>query len=120
MRIGVPRETKDQEFRVGLLPDGARVLAEDGHELLVERGAGVGSGFPDELYRAAGARIVEAEEAWSAPDLIVKVKEPDAREVKWLRAGQTLFTYLHLAAAPELARALLDARQLAGAQVPVK
>jgi len=109
MRIGVPRETKDQEFRVGLTPDGARVLCEDGHEVLVERGAGAGSGFLDEAYRAAGARLVEAEEAWSAPDLVVKVKEPNEREVKWLRRGQTLFTYLHLAAAPELARALLDA-----------
>lgn len=106
MRIGVPRETKDQEFRVGLVPDGARVLAGEGHEVLVERGAGVGSGFPDEAYRAAGARLVGAEEAWSAPDLVVKVKEPNPREVGWLRAGQVLFTYLHLAAAPELAREL--------------
>jgi alanine dehydrogenase len=109
MRIGVPRESKDQEFRVGLVPDGARVLVEDGHELLVERGAGQGSGFPDELYRSAGARLVDAQEAWSAPDLVVKVKEPNAQEVGWLRSGQTLFTYLHLAAAPELAKALLDA-----------
>jgi alanine dehydrogenase len=107
MRIGVPRETKDQEFRVGMTPDGARVLAEDGHEVCVERGAGEGSGFPDDAYRAAGARLVGAEEAWSSVELIVKVKEPNPREVRWLRPGQVLFTYLHLAAAPELTRELL-------------
>jgi alanine dehydrogenase len=106
MRIGVPRETKDREFRVGLVPEGARLLVEAGHEVLVERGAGQGSGFPDEAYRAAGARLVATEEAWSAPELIVKVKEPNPREVTLLRAGQTLFTYLHLAAAPELAQKL--------------
>jgi alanine dehydrogenase len=109
MRIGVPRETKDQEFRVGLVPDGARVLVEDGHDVCVERGAGVGSGFADEAYRAAGARLVDAEEAWASPDLVVKVKEPNPREARWLRPGQVLFTYLHLAAAPDLARSLADA-----------
>jgi alanine dehydrogenase len=113
MRIGVPRETKDQEFRVGLVPDGARLLSEDGHEVLVERGAGAGSGFADEAYRAAGARLVGAEEAWSSPDLIVKVKEPNPREARFLRPGQVLFAYLHLAAAPELARSLLDAGVIA-------
>ena len=109
MRIGVPRESKDQEFRVGATPDGVRYLVEHRHEIAVERGAGLGSGFSDDDYRAAGARLVEAEEAWSAPDLVVKVKEPNPREVKWLRPGQVLFTYLHLAAAPDLARSLLDA-----------
>jgi alanine dehydrogenase len=109
MKIGVPRESKDQEFRVGLVPDGARVLAEEGHEVLVQQGAGEGSGFPDDAYRAAGARLVDAKEAWSAPDLVVKVKEPNPQEVRWLRPGQVLFTYLHLAAAPELTRSLLDA-----------
>jgi alanine dehydrogenase len=109
MKIGVPRETKDQEHRVGMTPDGVRALVEDGHTLLVERGAGVGSGFSDEAYKAAGASLVGAEEAWSAPELVVKVKEPNASELPRLRAGQTLFTYLHLAAAPETARGLLDA-----------
>src|SRR5687768_2453586 len=109
MKIGVPKETKDQEHRVGMTPDGVRALVEDGHTVLVERGAGVGSGFLDEAYRAAGAALVGAEEAWSEPELLVKVKEPNASELPRLRAGQTLFTYLHLAAAPETARGLLDA-----------
>lgn len=110
MRIGVPREIKDQEYRVGMTPDGVRLLAERGHELLVERGAGEGSGFPDERYREAGARMVGTEEAWSAPDMLVKVKEPQPGELGWLRADQILFTYLHLAAAPELTERLREAR----------
>jgi alanine dehydrogenase len=109
MKIGLPKETKDQEHRVGMTPDGVRTLAEDGHTLLVERGAGVGSGFPDEAYQAAGATLVSADDAWSAPELVVKVKEPNPLEIKRLRPGQTLFTYLHLAAAPDVARGLLDA-----------
>jgi alanine dehydrogenase len=108
MKIGVPRETKDQEFRVGMTPDGVRALVEDGHALLVEKGAGIGSGFPDEHYAAAGASLVGTEDAWSAPDLVVKVKEPNPTEVKRLHAGQTLFTYLHLAAAGSLAQQLCD------------
>jgi alanine dehydrogenase len=109
MKIGVPRETKVMELRVGLVPDGARELVEAGHEVLVERGAGEGSGFSDAAYAAAGARPVDTDEAWSGADLVVKVKEPQPDEVDRLRRGQTLFTYLHLAAAPELARALCDA-----------
>jgi alanine dehydrogenase len=108
MRIGVPRETKDQEFRVGMVPDGARVLVEAGHAVAVQRGAGEGSGFPDEDYRRAGARLVGVEEAWSAADLVVKVKEPNPREVELLRSGQVLFTYLHLAAAGDLAAKLQE------------
>jgi alanine dehydrogenase len=72
MRIGVPREVKDLEFRVGMVPDGARRLCSLGHELLVERGAGLGSGFADEAYTAAGARLVSRADAWSMPDLIVR------------------------------------------------
>ncbi len=106
MKIGVPRESKDQEFRVGVVPAGAAALREAGHEVLVERGAGVGSGFPDEQYTRAGARLVDGDAVWTEPDLVVKVKEPSPREVDLLRPGQLLFTYLHLAAAPELARAL--------------
>ena len=108
MRIGVPRETKDQEFRVGMTPDGARALADEGHEVLVEESAGQGSGFSDAAYAEAGARLVKTKVAWSEPDVVVKVKEPNAAEVARLRAGQGLFTYLHLAAAPELARQLLE------------
>jgi alanine dehydrogenase len=113
MKIGVPRESKDQEARVGIVPAGAAALRDAGHEVLVERGAGRGSGFPDEQYARAGAGLADAEEVWSAPDLIVKVKEPNPREVGWLRPGQVLFTYLHLAAAPELARALAAADVIA-------
>ena len=97
MRIGVPKETKDREFRVGLVPDGARALVEAGHDVQVEYGAGLGSGFADARYVEAGARVVETDSAWREPDLIVKVKEPNAREIERLRAEQTLFTYLHLA-----------------------
>lgn len=106
MRIGVPKETKDREFRVGVVPDGVRMLVRQGHEICVEEDAGLGSGFSNDAYREAGARIVSAEEAWSDPDLIVKVKEPNDREVRFLRSGQVLFTYLHLAAAPALTEAL--------------
>ena len=113
MLIGVPRETKSMEFRVGLTPDAVRGLAKRGHEVLVESGAGIGSGFPDEEFSAAGARIAPREEVWSSPDLVVKVKEPQADEVPWLREEQVLFTYLHLAAAPDLARSLCEAGVLA-------
>lgn len=113
MRVGVPRETKDQEYRVGLVPDGARLLSGAGHEVIVERGAGDGSGFVDADYEAAGARVVDAEEAWSSPELVVKVKEPSADEMKRLRSGQTLFAYLHLAAAPALTERLREADVMA-------
>ena len=109
MRVGVPRESRDQEFRVGMIPDGVRTLVSQGHELLVERGAGIGSGLPDDAYVAAGARMVSVEEAWSAPDLVVKVKDPSSEEVRRMRAGQTIFTYLHLAAARALTEQLLAA-----------
>lgn len=107
MRLGVPRETQDHEFRVGMVPDGVRALVSQGHEVLVERGAGEGSGLADEAYARAGARLVSVEEAWAAPDLLVKVKEPSADEARRLGAGQTLFTYLHLAASKTLTEQLL-------------
>ncbi len=110
MKIGVPREIKDQEFRVGMVPEGVRVLSAAGHRVLVERGAGGGSGFPDPDYEAAGAALVDTERAWSEPDLIVKVKEPQARELSRLREGQLLFTYLHLAANRELCEGLRAAK----------
>lgn len=108
MRIGVPKEIKDQEFRVGLTPAGVQSLRERGHEVLIESGAGVGSGFLDEAYVAAGAQIVStAQAAWDA-QLVVKVKEPLPPEYRYLRSGQLLFTYLHLAASRELTVALLQ------------
>jgi alanine dehydrogenase len=102
MRIGVPKETKDREDRVGLVPDGAAALVGAGHSVFVEAGAGAGSGFDDAVYAKAGASLVCREEAWSGVDLVVKVKEPNPEEVELLEPGQILFTYLHLAAAPHL------------------
>ncbi len=113
MRIGIPRERKDMEFRVGMVPDGVRQLSAAGHELWVERGAGLGSGFPNRDFERAGARLADVEEVWARAELIVKVKEPLPEEVPRLRPGQVLFTYLHLAAAPELVKALRDADVIA-------
>ena len=107
MRIGVPSEIKDQENRVGATPEGVTRLIGAGHDVLVQEGAGLGSGFSDEQYSAAGARLVTAAEAWDT-DLVLKIKEPLASEYGFL-AGQILFTYLHLAGvAPELTDALLE------------
>jgi alanine dehydrogenase len=109
MRIGVPRESRDQEYRVGMTPDGVRSLHASGHEVLVERGAGAGSGLSDDDYARAGAQLVSTDDAWTGPDLIVKVKDPSLEEVARLRPRQTLFTYLHLAAAKDLTERLLAA-----------
>ncbi|RHA37891.1 alanine dehydrogenase [Cellulomonas rhizosphaerae] len=107
--IGIPRETKNREYRVALTPAGAHHLALAGHEVLVESGAGVGSAIGDEEYVAAGARIVaSAQEAWAA-DIVCKVKEPVGPEHSLLRDGQVLFTYLHLAADRPTTDALLAA-----------
>jgi alanine dehydrogenase len=106
MRVSVVREVKLDEHRVALTPAGAAELAGAGHAVLVERGAGEGSGFDDPAYAAAGATIVERDEAWGAGELIVKVKEPLPAEWPLLRPGQVLFTFLHLAPDPALARAL--------------
>ncbi|MBN9606623.1 MAG: alanine dehydrogenase [Actinomycetales bacterium] len=109
MRIGVPREIKNNEYRVALTPSGVTELVGRGHEVHVESGAGLGSSITDEAYAAAGAHLVAtAAEAWSA-DLVVKVKEPIASEYAHFRDGLVLFTYLHLAAEEALTRALLDA-----------
>ncbi len=110
MRIGVPREIKNMEFRVGMVPDGARALCAAGHTVLVERGAGEGSGFTDDVYVAAGAELADADAVWKGADLVVKVKEPEATEFRHLHEGLCLFTYLHLAAASGVAEALCDAR----------
>ena len=111
MKVGVPREVKDHEYRVALTPVGAHELTRHGHEVLVERGAGVGSQIPDDEYVAAGARIVdEADDVWGGADLVLKVKEPVAQEYHRLREGLTLFTYLHLAADRPLTEELLRRR----------
>ncbi len=108
MRIGVPREIKDHEYRVGLVPSSVAELVRHGHEVVVERGAGLGAGLGDELYVAAGARIAaDAGAVFADSELIVKVKEPLPAERTRLRRGQVLFTYLHLAPDPEQTRALL-------------
>src|SRR4030081_2750279 len=108
MTIGIPREIKEQEQRVGLLPSTAQTLVGHGHTVLVQKNAGVGSGYPDEEYVKAGAQIVEsAEEIFRRADMIVKVKEPLPAEWPLLRRGQILFTYLHLAASKPLTEALL-------------
>jgi alanine dehydrogenase len=106
--VGVPREIKPGEQRVALTPGGALALSERGHRVLVERSAGAGSGFRDDEYSKVGATLVSADEAWGDADLVLKVKEPIAPEYPRMRRGQVLFTYLHLAPAPELTRALLD------------
>ncbi len=111
MRIGVPKEIKTHEYRVGLVPAGARELVQAGHEVIVESGAGAGIGCDDAAYREAGARIVPtAAEVFAAAEMIVKVKEPQPAEFPLLRAGQVLFTYLHLAPDPAQAKALREAR----------
>lgn len=107
MHIGIPKEIKNHEYRVALTPEGVRVLAQAGHRVSVETRAGATVGFDDDAYRAAGAVITATAAEVYAADLVVKVKEPQADEVALLRAGQLLFCYLHLAAAPELARELM-------------
>ena len=108
MQIGVPMEIKPQEYRVGMTPGGVRELVAAGHIVQVQTQCGARIGLTDDLYRDAGAQVVETAEAlFSDCDLIVKVKEPQARECRLLRSGQTLFTYLHLAADPEQAKLLM-------------
>jgi alanine dehydrogenase len=106
MIVGAPKEIKPGEQRAALTPAGVRALEERGHDVLVEEGAGAGSGIRDDEYTAVGARLVGAEEVWAKADLVLKVKEPMPPEVKRLRSGQTLFTYLHLAADPGLTKSL--------------
>jgi alanine dehydrogenase len=109
MIIGLPKEIKDNESRVGLVPAGVHALVKDGHKVLVQATAGVGSGINDQEYNAAGGEIVpRAEDVFARAEMIVKVKEPVGPEYQLLREGQILFTYLHLAPAPELTRLLVD------------
>ncbi len=110
MLVGVPKETKTQEYRVGLVPGSARELVHRGHQVLVETGAGVGISFPDAAYRAVGAQVLPSAEAvFAEAELIVKVKEPQPPEIARLRPGQVLFTYLHLAADKPQAQGLMRA-----------
>jgi alanine dehydrogenase len=109
MKIGVPKEIKQQEHRVALLPSVVYQLVRLGHEVFVEHGAGAGAGFPDDEYAQAGAQLLNDHAAiFEYGDLIVKVKEPLPSEYRLLRSGQVLFTYLHLAANKKLTMALID------------
>jgi alanine dehydrogenase len=109
MIVGIPKETKADEYRVSMIPVGAEELTRAGHTVLVQTGAGQGSGIPDELYAANGAEIAAtAEEVWKRADLVVKVKEPLAAEWPLLRPGQTVFTYFHFAADEKLTRAVME------------
>jgi alanine dehydrogenase len=109
MIVGLPKEIKDNEYRVGLTPAGVRALTDAGHKVVVERSAGDGSGFADNLYQRAGAAILETpDDVWQQGEMIVKVKEPIAPEYPRMREGQLLFTYLHLAPDNELTKQLLE------------
>ena len=129
MIIGVPKEIKTNENRVALVPAGAELLVAKGHSVYVERGAGLGSGFSDEQFVAAGARILEtAEEVWAKADMITKVKEPIAVEWPRMRKGQVIYTYFHFAAAEDLTRAVIasgavaiayETVQLASGELPL-
>ncbi|CAM5650957.1 alanine dehydrogenase [Streptomyces canus] len=109
VKVGIPREVKNNEFRVAITPAGVHELVRHGHQVVIERGAGVGSSIPDGEYVAEGAQILDtADEVWASADLLLKVKEPVAEEYHRLRKDQTLFTYLHLAASKECTDALIE------------
>src|SRR3954466_5388714 len=108
MKVGVVKEIKPDEYRIALTPAGARELVQRGHDVLVEAGAGEGSSFPDDPYRAVGATLASVEDVWADAELLLKVKEPLPDEYPRLREGLVLFTYLPLAASDELTRALAE------------
>src|SRR5215831_595493 len=109
MKVGVPREVKNNEYRVAITPAGVHELVRDGHEVFIEAGAGEGSSLPDEDFTAAGAKIFKsADDVWGTADLVLKVKEPVPEEYHQMRPGQILFTYLHLAASRECTEALMS------------
>jgi alanine dehydrogenase len=111
MKVGIPKEVKNHEYRVAITPAGVHELATRGHEVYVQTGAGLGSSIPDDDFTTAGATILHgADDVWESGDLILKVKEPISEEYGRMRAGQTLFTYLHLAASRECTDALLEQR----------
>src|SRR5690242_11014708 len=113
MVIGVPREIKPGEQRVAVTPAGVAALTQHGHRVLVEKTAGAGSGFRDDDFTRIGAEVTDPGRVWSEADLVLKVKEPLAAEYGLLRPGQILFTYLHLAPAPDLTRALMASGAIA-------
>ncbi|HCK91327.1 MAG TPA: alanine dehydrogenase, partial [Gemmatimonadetes bacterium] len=105
MLIGVPKEIKADEYRVALTPAGAEMLSEDGHDVVMESGAGLGSGFTDDFYAEAGVKVLDtAEEVWAQAEMIMKVKEPIHQELPYMRDGQVIFTYFHFAADESLTR----------------
>jgi alanine dehydrogenase len=109
MRIGVPKEIKDNENRIAITPAGVEMLVHDGHEVMVQTGGGVGSGIGDEEFQKAGAKMVKkAADIFAAPDMIIKVKEPLAEEFPLIRKGQVLYTYFHFAADRELTEAMIE------------
>ena len=109
MIIGIPKEVKDNEYRVSLTPGGTETLTQSSHTVLVQAGAGEGSGFPDEEYAEAGAEVVsDAAGTWNQAEMVMKVKEPLVQEFEFLREGLLLYTYLHLAAEPEVTKQLLE------------
>jgi alanine dehydrogenase len=109
VKVGIPREVKNHEYRVAITPAGVHELARHGHDVFIETGAGIGSSITDDEFASAGAKILAtADDVWATGDLILKVKEPIAEEYHRMRAGQTLFTYLHLAASKECTDALID------------
>jgi alanine dehydrogenase len=109
VKVGIPREVKNHEYRVAITPSGVHEFGRYGHEVFIEAGAGLGSSITDEEYRAAGATILaDADDVWGTAELVLKVKEPIAEEYHRMRSGQVLFTYLHLAASPECTDALLE------------
>ena len=113
MKIGVPREIKPQENRIGLTPESVKSLVSNGHEVLIENNGGFEAGFDNDQYKSAGAKIVEkAEDIYNDAEIIVKVKEPLSNEVKMIRENQIVFTYLHLAAAKELTQGLINSKAI--------
>ena len=113
MKIGVPKEIKPQENRIGLTPDSVKILTSNGHEVLVENNGGFEAGFYNDQYKRVGAKITDkAEDIFNDSDIIVKVKEPLSNEVKMIRENQIVFTYLHLAAAKELTEGLIKSKSI--------
>ena len=121
MRVGVPKEIKSDEYRVGMMPVGAEALSKAGHEVFVETQAGIGSGFSDEDYTKVGAKIVPtAKDVFDRADMLVKVKEPQPAEISMFRPGQIVFTYFHFAASPEMSQACLESEIVAIAYETIK
>ena len=113
MKVGVPKEIKPDEYRIGMMPVGAEALVKAGHTVLVEAGAGASSGFPDEDYVKAGATIVTTADEVFTADMIVKVKEPQPAEISRFRPGQIIFTYMHFAASKQLTQACMESEIVA-------